>query len=191
MPVHSLSPGFIELQYSFSGLTHKMRIPVTPDAGWATGVQPNLVRKNGTTVAMNAAVDELIVLLRPFFNTTTDFIKAEAWFYPTGAADPIWVWSYAIGLAGSSGTANVLSSQLVITYRSLVGGLAKVYLMEGVSAVNVRNSYPFGAGSLTNLSTYLTGTTSWWYARDNGALIVPIWATTKTNDKLRKIRLTM
>lgn len=191
MAVHSLSPGFIELQYTYSNLLHKMRIPVTPATGWATGVQPDLVRKNGTNVAMNTAIDELIALLRPLFQNTTEFTKAEAWFYPTGAADPIWVWTYAIGLLGSNVGTNVVSSQMVVSFRSLVGGLAKIYLMEGVFTPNVRNSYPFGAGNLTNLTNYMIGGTSFWYARDNGALIVPIWSSSKTNDKLRKLRLNM
>lgn len=191
MAVHSLAPGFIEVQYTFSNLLHKMRIPVIPSVGWATGVQPNLVRKNGADVLMGVAVDELVVLLRPLFANTTEFTKAEAWFYPTGANDPIWVYTHAIGLTGTNAGANVASSQIVISFRSLVGGIAKLYLMEGVFTPNVRNSYPFGAGPTTNLTNYMIGATSWWYARDNGALIVPLWSSSKTNDKLRKIRLNM
>lgn len=191
MPVHSLSPGFVELQYTYLGLLHKMRIPVTPAVGWTTSVEPDLVRKSGAVVDMSTAVDELIVLLRPLFQNTTEFTKAEAWFYPGGASDPIWVYTYAIGLLGSNAGTNVQSSQSVVSFRSSIGGIAKLYLLEGVFVANVRNSYPFGAGNITNLTNYMIGATSWWYARDNGSLVVPIWNTSKTNDKIRKIRLNM
>lgn len=191
MAGHSLSPGFIEIQYTYSNLLHKMRLPVQPGNGWATGVEPNLVQKNGVDVPMSTAVDAFITLIKTMFNAATEFVKAEAWFYPTGAGDPIWVYTHALGVAGTAGTPNTNMAQGVITFRTLIGGVFKLYLMEGAFTVNSRNSWPFGAGNPTNVANYLIGSTSWVYGRDNGSLVVPMWFTTKTNDKLRKIRLSM
>lgn len=191
MAVHSIQPGFIEIQYVYSNILHKMRIPVIPDSGWVIGTNPDLFRKNGALVAMGAAVDEFIAVLKPLFSSSTDFTKAEAWFYPDGVDNPVWVYTHAIGLPGTNAGANVQSSQQVITFRTLQGGIAKYYMMEGVFTPNVRNSYPFGAGVITNLSNYLIGATSWSVGRDNGTLVVPMWATSKTNDAIRKLRLSM
>jgi len=191
MPAHSLAPGFVEIHYTYSQLLHKMRLPVIPDASWAVGVEPSLVQKNGVSVDFSTAIDAFVTLLRPLFANTTEIIKADAWFYPVNAPDPIWVYSHPIGLLGTGVTANLLAGQMVISFRTILGGIMKLYLMEGSYTTNARNSYPFGAGNLTNLTNYMIGVTSWIYGRDNGALIVPMWATTKANDALRKIRLNM
>jgi len=191
MPAHSLAPGFVEFQYTYSNLLHKMRLPVTPGAGWAVGLQPNLVQKNGVDVGFDAAVDAFAALLRPMFANTTEIVKAEAWFYPTNSPDPIWVYTRAIGLVGTNAGANTSAGQMVISYRTLLGGIMKLYLLEGVWAINVRNSWPFGASAATNIANFMIGNTSWIYGRDNAGLIVPIWLTTKTNDAIRKIRLNM
>jgi hypothetical protein len=152
---------------------------------------PDLVTKNGSTITLAAAVTELLAVVRPFFHTSIDFIAAEAWFTPTLSSDPIWVYTHAIGLAGLSATAVTFMSQTVLSFRTLLGGIAKIYFMEASVSINTRASFPFGAGPTTNLANYATGGTSIWRGRDDSVLVVPMWQTTKTNDAIRKKRLNM
>lgn len=188
---HSLAPGFIEVTYTVSALLHKMRVPVQPDVGWGVGLEPNLVTKNGASISLSAAMTELLAVVRPFFHTSVDFLAADAWFTPTGGTDPIWVYTHPLGVQGTSSTVATFMSQVVMSFRTLIGGIAKIYMMEASVTINNRVSYPFGAGSSTNLATYMTGSTSIWRGRDDSVLVVPMWQTTKTNDAIRKKRLNM
>lgn len=191
MVQNTLYPGFVKITYVTSGIQHSMVIPIDPVGGWDVGSEPSFEQKGGTTITMSAAIAAYIPLLQPFFSSLTEFIQAECWIYPSVSDDPIWIYSHPIGLAGTSGAATTLMSQGVISYRTRAGGIYKTYLMELASTItlNVRNSYPFGAGSVTNLVNYTIGANSWIMGRDGAFLAVPIFFTTKTNDALRKRRL--
>lgn len=191
MAENSLAPGFFEVKYTFSGLLHRMRIPVLPVAGWTVGLEPSVVDNGGNNVTMGGAMTTLLPFLRALFANTTDFVSTDAWFYPAGVDNPVWVYNIAHGLLGTNAGANVASSMHTVSFRTSLGGIAKVVLMESVVTVNSRNSYPFGAGSLTNLVNWLIGAPGVWRGRDGGKLVTAIWSTTKTSDAIRKIRLSL
>ena len=191
MAHNSISPGFVKIQYEFSSLTHYMTLPVVPEQVYEVGSLPSFLPRSGAAIPMNTAVAALQAVLLPFVGNGTEFIQAEYWQKPGVDDDPQWVYTHAMGVPGSSGTASVNSLQNVITFRTSNSGIYKMYLMEVTGAIvaNTRNTWPFGAGSNTNMANYLIGTTGWVVGRDGGYPVVPMYATSKTNDALRKKRL--
>lgn len=191
MAVNNLKPGFIQIHYTTSLIPHKMTIPVVPLPGWIPGNEPTLETNGVVDKIMSTAINEFIVLIKPFFAATTEFHRAEAWFYPAGVDDPVWVYTHIIGVVGTGAGAFAAASQGVLTFRTGLGGIYKLYMMEITSsiAINSRDAYPFGSALNTNLATYLLGSGGWVFGRDNETLVVPLNYTTKTNDALRKRRL--
>lgn len=186
---HSLAPGFVKLYYTFSTLTHVMTIPVTYSGTPEPGEEPFFVMNDGDVTAMVSAVNTLMPLLRANFAATTEFNRAEAWYKPTDTADPVWIYTHSIGLPGTNATANVLTEQAVISFRTSAGGNKFLYLMEAPYAANIVDPFPFTTVPIANLCTYLTGNDGWIVGRDDGKLVVPIRLTTKLNDALRRKRL--
>jgi len=76
--------------------------------------------------------------------------------------------------------------QAVITSKTSLGGLYKLYLMESVEAVNQRKLPPYVDAPNSNLSDFIVGPSSPVYGRKNAYPFVPVSIISKTNDKLRK-----
>jgi hypothetical protein len=134
-----------------------------------------------------------MVVFRPMFSSLTTIISAEFWYQPTPTSDPIWIYEHPINLPGTTGATSVSMGQIVITFRTALGGLARLYLMEPAAAhtVNVRVNGTALTGTNLAISNYVKGPTSVFLGRDNAALMVPIFYTTKINDALRKRRMLM
>lgn len=191
MAHNPLSPGFVKLRYTQNLLTHVQTIPVQPSGTPTVGVIPNLVPNSGGPIDLAQFMTDYMAVLRPLFATTTAFESAEFWYQPTPESDPIWIYTHPINLAGTGGATTTSMGQLVMTFRTALGGLFRWYGMEMSTAFPVNTVTPSAAftGTLLALSNYLKGGTSCFLARDNAKLMVAITATTKTNDALRKKRL--
>lgn len=191
MTQYSLFPGFIKIYYNFSNLIHTMTIPCEPVTGWEVGVEPELRVNPSTTIDMSGAVDALMAVLRPYFGNGTEFQSAEAWFFESEESDPVWVYTYPIALVGTSATQSLAYSMQVMTFRTTLGNLYKLYLMEvATSALTpFKNPAPFPAGAAKNIADYITGSTSWVKARDGSKPVVALALLGKLSDAIRKIRL--
>jgi hypothetical protein len=79
----------------------------------------------------------------------------------------------------------------VMTFRTTLGNLYKLYLMEvATSALTpFKNPAPFPAGAAKNIADYITGSTSWVKARDGSKPVVALALLGKLSDAIRKIRL--
>jgi hypothetical protein len=191
MTQYSLYPGFVKIRYNFSNLEHTMTIPCEPVDGWEVGSEPELRINATTTIDLSGAVDALMTVLRPYFGSSTEFQSAEAWFFESEEGDPVWVYTYAISLVGTSATQSLAYSMQVMTFRTQLGNLFKLYLMEvGTTALTpFKNPAPFPAGAAKNIADYISGTTSWVKARDGSKPLAPLALLGKTSDAIRKIRL--
>lgn len=191
MAHNSLAPGFVKLKYTFTGITHVQTIPVQPSGTPTVGVEPNVVPASGGPIALSQFMTDYMAVFRPIFGNQTAVDVAEFWYQPTASADPIWIYDHPIALAGSSATQSVALQQLVVTFRTALGGIFRWYGMEPSGAIsnNVRVPGASLTGTVLALSNYLKGGTSCFLARDNAKLVSPIFMSTKTNDALRKRRL--
>lgn len=191
MAHNSLAPAFVKLYYSYSGIVHVQTIPCQPSGTPTVGTEPNVVPKTGGPIAFSQFMTDYMVVFRPMFSSVTTVISAEFWYQPTPTSDPIWIYEHPINLAGSTGATNTPMGQAVMTFRTALGGIQKVYLMEPQSALtmNLRTAGTAFSGAIVNFSNYIKGSTSCFLGRDNAAPMVPIYLSTKFNDALRKRRL--
>lgn len=190
MAHNSLWPAFVVLNYTANGHEHIMRIPVQCDTDYTPGLPFGSVQiwdGDGLDVNLETSLDAYLDLVKIFYKTTDTFNTANFWVYPTPESDPLWISGQALGVSGTNSGANLANGQVVMTYRSYFGGIARHYFMEPVVIANQRLKPPFSVTDIDNLTDYVTSIAGGWIkARDNGRLVVPIAWTTKINDELRK-----
>lgn len=178
------SPAFILLQYQRGTFIHKMKLHCIPDAVYDPGENPDLIERNSATIAWTDAVDALLTVIRPMYNTAVDFTLAEFWQQPNPTDDPLFIAAYSPGVSGSSATATVVASQSVFTFRTFGGGIKRLYLMETVNGLNQFISAPFSAGTVKTVSDAIVASNNWIVGKDNTYPFVPLRFLTKTNDAL-------
>lgn len=189
MAQNDLSPGFVILFYQVGTRQHRMVLPVKPIAPVPGTIGNELEQKDGDPQSFVTAITAFFLLIKGFYNTGADFIRAELWSKPTPESNPIFVEVHEITDNGTSATATQVDGQAVLTHRTAAGGIHRLYLMESTFPANTREAAPFASGGLNSLSNYLTGDDSVIFGRDNAPLIAPVAFTTKVNDALRKKRL--
>jgi hypothetical protein len=190
MMSHGLARAFCKIQYTQNLLLHVQTLPLAYVGTAIPGVEPDVSPKVGADIPFSTFVDAYTDLMQPLYGTDTAISTAEFWFMPTDTSDPIWIWTEAVGKAGTATTASADLLQSVMTFRTALGGLFRLYNMEisGEIPVNYRSVWPFSAGPYLNMANYLIGDSSPVIGRDDASLVVPIAFTTKYNDALRKKR---
>lgn len=186
MATNSLYPGFTKMYYGTGGNLHTMILPMIPDGTPNIGIDPSILTRAGTPNLWSTYMTSLINLIKPLYNTATDFTLAEFYYMEEIDSDPQFVHGINPALSGTSATANTSMAQQVLTFRTYEGGIWKLFLMEAVITVNVVTSWPFAVGAVKTLADHLISTGSAVVGRDGGYPLVPLRSITKTNDALRK-----
>jgi len=190
MAINSLSPAFIKILYSNGSVQHKMVLPTKFDGAVTPGVNPNLLLHSSANNTFTSSMSSWGDLLKPCFGTGTVFNSAEVWSQPTPDDDPVWIYTYGMGQVGTHASANITAEQVVMTFRSDLGGLSRLYLMETPFAANVKVLYGAMANPLLAVANFVVGSSSWIWSRDNGKPILCLQYKTKYNDVLRRKLLT-
>jgi hypothetical protein len=190
MTVHSLSPGWLQLNYTSNSHAHRMIIPVQyVDESPDPGTPPMLFQKDGGQVALATAIGLFVDAIDPLFHTSTTFDRVEAFAQDTPTSDPYWVSGYTItAQAGTDTVANTPYGMVVMSFRSDEGGIYKMYLMEGSIVPNQRVNAPTygGVSELVAVLNYVMGAGSIVRARDGGSIISGVRMTSKYSDALRR-----
>jgi len=168
-----------------------MILPVIPVSPSPLSVDNELRTNDGGTVTLTAGVTAFLNVIKSFHNTATDYTLAELWSQPTPADDPLFIEVIEPAISGTSASAPTLMGQVIITHRTAVGGIHRLYLMNPINAPNTRATAPFPVGNAKALSDYMKGNTGWIYGRDGGRIVAPIAQTTKINDALRKKQMNL
>jgi hypothetical protein len=163
-----------------------MTIPVKYSGTPVAGTEPTLELKDASTEDASVSINDFVTLLLPFFHSSTHFGLAEAHTVDETTGEDAFIYAWNIGLVGVVGASNIPMSQTVVTFKTALGSLYRLYMMEGANTPNVKYYPPFGAGDLTDLCDFVTGNSSPIYGRKNAYPFTPIAYLTKTNDKLRK-----
>jgi len=182
----SLAPGYVRVTYDGTLFPHHMTIPVNYSGTPTPGTEPDLVLKDASILGAEAAIAALYAVITPFFKTTTHFGLAEAHTVDPTTGEDAFIFAWNLGLTGGDVGTQISSGQQVVVFKTSVGSLYKLYMMENVSPVNVKVLPPFVAGPLLDLSDFIVGGSSPVYGRQNAYPFVPVSSLTKTNDKLRK-----
>lgn len=186
MAIHSLYPSFIKLFYTSNTHTHKHIIPVSAVPSGSTYKLIAKVTPTNDYDPWTAGVTAIVNLLKTLIKTTDSYTYAELWTLSAFNADPIFREVFNVSVAGTNAGATVANSQAVMTLRTNLGGVARIFVMEGTSQVPLKLVAPFSAGAVKDLSDFLIGNTSPVIGRDGATLTAPVSFITKTNDVLRR-----
>lgn len=193
MAQNSLYPGFVKIKYVSGFGDHFKILPIHGYGEAIPGELPEFTRPSDAPIPMNTAIDAYVAIARSFWTNTVNLVYAEAWKMDTPDSDPQFIYSYEIGVLGDDAGSTVSMMQVVMTYRTALGGIFKEYFMDACNnwAVNIKDPYPYTAATVEKeISDYLVSAAgSWIVGRDGGRIISPINLTTKTNDALRKDRV--
>jgi hypothetical protein len=190
MAQNDLSPGFIRVNYSRLGARHTAVFPSKPAGVPVVGVNPTLLNKGGTNQDFAGFMSAWAVYAKALFGAGMSLDNAEFWYKPLPTSDPIWIFTTAINIAGTSPSSNITAQQLVFTYRTTNGGLFRNYLMETVHPANQHVPASALAGPELAYVNFMIAAASVVYGRDNGGLALSLGFKTKYNDVLRRKFLT-
>jgi len=135
---------------------------------------------------LSAVLTDVLTLVRPFYNTVVDFVRAELWRYPSQSFDATFISSSAIGVQGTGTAATQVASQFVLTFRTSLGGIFKVDLRGTVVTPATKQSYPFSFTPWNNLANYFLLSTCPFIGRDNGVPVAPLFALPGQNERAWK-----
>jgi hypothetical protein len=182
---YSLYPGFVKIRYTGNGHVHYQTLPVRPFV--AVGGMWYLEKKNEAGGGLwTAEVDAWVIRFKAFLNTADEVQVAHLWTVDEGTNEATFQEEYNIAAAGTSASAAVANGQAVFTMRTTLGGLARIYVMEGYQLPNVKAYPPFAAGVIKNLTDYAKANGSFLVGRDGAFLSSVVSSVSKTNDALRK-----
>lgn len=176
-------PGPWEVRILYSTLSngvstnHVMRINVDVDTDPGPGSpfsDYDLISRAGVIPQLDTFVDDLVALLVPNYDDTSNFSVAELWRYTAGTFDAAFQSSYTIGEAGTSVAVTTQWAQAIITFRSTLGGSGRLTLMQPALLVNVTDAYPFAIANVNNLADFVVANASPFLARDGGYLFSPL-----------------
>lgn len=186
-------PGPYEVRffYTVSGLQHELRLslplaqdplPGTPFAAIVTE------QKGGANGVLQADVDSLVALLRPFWPNTVTIDFAELWKYVPLTNQANFISGYTIGLTGTAAGTIVLSHQATFTWRSIEGGIMKMVLLETDLGGDAVVSYAASGARSIALFDYIAGAFSAFWARDTSYANAPLRRSNGQNEAVWRKR---
>lgn len=183
MAINSLYPGFWKIFYTSGGHQHVMTVPVKPvEVG---GVWLHEDKNGNQTASLTVAATAFITAIKTQLHTTGNFDYVELWTMASPSADAVFREAVNLNIAGTSATTTLQWGQAVYVFRTVAGGLYRLYLMEPGDTNNIYGHAPWAGGNAA-LETALTGINSYVAARDGSYLASLASKVTKTNDALRK-----
>lgn len=145
-------PGPFEIRQFYTttistiALEHVMRLSVDLDTPIAPGEDfANIfgTSPNGAVVSLATCIDRLLAVMAPFYApTTTVFGRTELWEYTPLTFDASFVSQYNSAVVPSGGTAPTPAHYLIMTFRTLEGGIMRATLLEDSSSANNQELYP-------------------------------------------------
>lgn len=189
MTKFSLAPGFVVVEYITNGHNHKMTLPVQPASTFDPGDTPVLLDKASQNVTLSAMSTALAAVLKPLMVAADTYVGASYWQKPGIDDDPLYINGTTSGQgAGTNGGVDVPYGEAIFTYRTQLGHIFKMYLLETTIAANLRYAGPVfnSIQTLIDLYNYVNGTTSVICGRDGAHLSMSLFLTSKINDQLRK-----
>lgn len=160
-------------------------VKVTTWAGDAT----LLDKKGGGTVAWQTGVAAMVATWLAMYHTSSAFHTFKLWRQDSATADPVLISTYASAAVGTSAGTTVQASGVCYAFRSTEDSAYRLLLLESNQAADQRKAYAVLSATQKAPIDYLIGVDSIVYARSNAFLSTFGLFTSKTYDKVRKIRL--
>lgn len=162
-------PYEVEIFYTEGSVEHKQRLncSIVGEAGVGEPFSAFSVdSRGGAAIALNAAVDAYIALMRPFFASTTNITIANLYKYVANSYDKSFLATYDINQLGSAVGSAQLNHQTFLTFTTQIGNNIKLTWLDDVSSSNSRIPIRDSGVGYQAMATYLVGSTNWILARD-------------------------
>ncbi|HET8669986.1 MAG TPA: hypothetical protein VFM05_04985, partial [Candidatus Saccharimonadales bacterium] len=149
------------------------------------------VIRSGAAPTLAAYCDAWVALLRPIYSSgagnTIDLF--ELWKYAPESFDATFISSYAVGLAGTSGSTVVTAGQDIFVFRTGEGGVMKLNFMESVNVVGAPDTPPLASAALIAIYDFILGSGNAFIGRDGAMPFAMTARYPGTNEALFKRRL--
>lgn len=169
-------PYEVEIEYVVGDLRHIHRVSCDVVSAPAPGTDPTLIElqtKGGTPKTLDAAIDEYIPLVQPFFSASdASFVGYNFWKYEPQTFDRSFITTAQIGLNGTNPSPYVKAGQGTYTFRSSEGGRMRLtWLEHSLEGFFVTEFADLGADASAYMS-YVLSSGGWILARDTSYPIV-------------------
>lgn len=116
---------------------------------------------------LHTAVDAYVALMRPLFHSgSANIDRAELWRYEEDSFEASFVSAYNIDLAGSSAVAATPAGEVIMTFRTIEGGIMKLAYEEASFAAGASASLGIITGPFAAMRDYVLSSSNWILARD-------------------------
>jgi len=180
MPINYPGPYAFELFYIVTGLQHTFNVNCAAVGSPTPGTSLttiDLQTIGGSTVKADTAISTLWGHIRPIFNTGVTVAGVNFWKYPTpGSKARIFISALSASLpAGSSGGATNPSHGLTMSFRTALGGILKLELLETVNTQQTITTLAANAAGTAyeRIAAYAISTAGWMLAADDSFPIAP------------------
>jgi len=146
-------------------------------------------RLTAFTQSLDDFVNEYVTFLLPFFPTNANIVDVELWEYEAGSFNAAFRSSYAIAVAGTNGSPSAVDGQMIVTFRSTLGGILKLDLRQTIYAPAIFQLFPTSSGAINDWAAFVVGNNTCIRARDNGFAFSPYKFLPGANEKYTKNRL--
>lgn len=157
-------PQQLRIFYTTAGYAHSMRLNINCTTSPAPGTAFSALTVNlsgGGTAQLDTYVDSWIALLRPMFSAATatiDFV--DLWAYDPGTFDAVFISTYNVALAGTSGSSTQAAIYDKFTFRTLEGGVMNIILMESVATIGTSRAYSSLTAAEQAIVNHVIGTSN-------------------------------
>lgn len=183
----SIAPGYVQLDYTSAGHSHKALLPCAFDGVPTAGLDPDIVKKVGASISSTAAVAAYVAKIKPFFPAAASFDNFYVFYKPTPTDPPTLIYAAALGIAGTGAGSSTVANEAVFTFKTPRPGGLKIYMMETIYTNDLK--FPLsivGSDPENLLAAYMCGNDAWIIGRNNDFPLIPLNGTTKENDHLRR-----
>jgi len=142
--------------------------PGSPFADWFPE------QKGGdNSIALSTHTENLLNIIKAYHNTAVAYSSAELWEYAPGTFDSVFRAAYSPTAEPTGVPTTVEASQVVMTWRTIAGGILKLTWMGSHVAPGATIPAP-GSGGIATAFNYMTADACPWVGRDGSYAVAGI-----------------
>lgn len=187
---NSLSPAFVKINYTSQYAPHVMTVPSVPLIAAAGEDAPPYFDLRGAEIDVSVVtgVTDFVNIIKPMFPPGTTFTDYTVFSQPGVGDIPVPVWSAALGIAGTAGSAaDKKAIQNTFTFRATDFSLFKLVLLDVPNDLGFdRRATLAGSAPHVAMSNYVTAQATWIASRGGGRPKTFLQYSSTLNEKLRR-----
>jgi hypothetical protein len=199
MVAHSKGPMYVTFEYAqFGRASHKISMPLNFAGGYegianiVPGVSFDVLRRDGTSEAIDVAMQRIIIFLRQWMATGGAVSGYSVYGLTSPAAEPLFLFGGepAFALVNPCPEQHP-DVQITLSFRTRLGGQYRLVFMDGPVAVDLvlSTSVIASNGTLQNWYLYMFAPECVVVGRDGAFMATGIRLVTKQNDLARRKRM--